>query len=222
MTTPVRILFTRYRALLLVRHGNTMTAARDFDRSLSEEGGRQCARAATTWLPKVERQYRFTTIVHSTARRCGQTLRSILKDRSISPIPEPTLYDDILQPKAKGLWQACGYAPLSDYFAQPGGEAFLMNYANTVLWRLSEVCHGEQEAGAPAQNSDQRDSALLVCGHSIYLNAIALQVAKELQLSESEKDLSLQTRLAETDGFLVVGHPKARMVLLEDDSWDVT
>ena len=47
--------------------------------------------------------------------------------------------------------------------SQPGGKAFLMNYANTVLWRLSEVCHGEQEADAQTQKNDQRDSALLVC-----------------------------------------------------------
>ena len=43
----------------------------------------------------------------------------------------------------------------------------------------------------------------MVVGHSMYLNAIAYRMAQHLALPDSDKQLSLATKLAETDGFLV-------------------
>ena len=40
MDKPTRLLLSRFNALVLVRHGNTSQAPRDFDRPLSDKGRR--------------------------------------------------------------------------------------------------------------------------------------------------------------------------------------
>ncbi len=225
---PTRLLLSRFNALVLVRHGNTSQAPRDFDRPLSDKGRAQCVRVRTTgWLPNVARDYRIQLVIHSSARRCGETINEILKGQpsnaegqplSLSTPPPPKLvsesaiYDDILQPQAKGLYASCGHAPISDYFQQPGGREFLLSYADKVLSRLVHLSRSDSSTHSSPSLSDPDDcrgSAMVVVGHSIYLNALAYRLAEEAELPDKDMDLALHSCLDETDGFLLTQDPAA-------------
>jgi len=191
----------RRTSLAFVRHGNTHSAkecgGRDFDRILSPLGLAQCAAARRTWLPVLRQAAGELSryAVASSATRCCQTLGEILGEGT-PVLRDPVLYDDILQPEAEGLWAACGYAPIADYFQQPGGEAFLRAYAERVVERLAQVV---------AENEDDTREVLVVCGHSMYANAVVYFSALELGMDPS---VPLHNKLAETDGFLLLQLPE--------------
>ena len=80
---------------------------------------------------------------------------------------------------------------VADVVFIPGVE-FLGDYARRFLVRLDAMTsNGEIPKLAPT---------LLICGHSIYTNAIVWEAA---ELLDVPSDLALETYLGETDGFLL-------------------
>ena len=184
----------RRTSLAFVRHGNTLPKEEcgglDFQRVLSPKGKEQCRRARATWLPVLEAKGVTPIAVTSAAPRCHETLDEILGE--VRPkISEEMLYDSMLQPQGSELFEKCGYAPLQTYLDE-GGVEFLGDYARRFLVRLDAMTsNGEIPKLAPT---------LLICGHSIYTNAIVWEAA---ELLDVPSDLALETYLGETDGFLL-------------------
>lgn len=167
-------------------------------RVLSPKGIEQCANARHTWLPIVQ-DHGPLHCISSSAIRCHQTLREIIGEEGTKDMLSlGILYDDMLQPQGEGLWEACGYAPIHDYFQQPGGYEFLKAYADRALDSLLEVA--EARVPEAPESPEINSGVMVVCGHSMYHNAIVYEACKELGI---DQDLPLYNKLAETDGFLL-------------------
>ena len=205
----------------------------DFDRVLSEAGVAQCeaARDDGGWVGPLRRKAfglgARPLVITSPAGRCVDTARRVLApklqwwERDDRGEPKsaggggggaPTagarlvacaeLYDDTLQPGNERLFARLGYAPLRAYLDEPGGRELLLDaYAPAALRRIEALA----DAHAPADGAQlaERGRVLVVCGHAVYTNAIALALARALAHAEAACDVPLDTNLQEVDGFLV-------------------
>lgn len=82
-------------------------------------------------------------------------------------------------------------------------QVFLEQYADGVVSQLLEISQRESSA---------MGSLLVVCGHSIYTNAIAYRIA---QGAGFHSELAFTNKLAETDGFYI---PKLEELPQDPDS----
>ena len=169
-------------------------------------------------------------VITSPAGRCVDTARRVLapklqwwerddsgEPKALSEAAEPAigprlvqcaeLYDDTLQPGNERLFAKLGYAPLRAYLAEPGGPELLLEaYAPTALRRIEELFDAHEQpvdGAAAASAAAERGRVLVVCGHAVYTNAIALALARALAHAEAACDVPLDTNLQEVDGFLV-------------------
>lgn len=197
-----RALLTRApsREIVLVRHGNTGSAAEvggeDFKRVLSAQGRVQCETAVEAWLVALRRQHGLRPdplVVCSSAGRCIDTARLVF-GAGARLLPCAALYDGTMQPGASALFAKLGYAPLRPYHEEEGGAALLEHYAEKAFAQMAPLLAGADPAPA---------GPWVICCHAVYTNQLCLALAEAMGLPDAAVAVPLDTNLQEVDGFLV-------------------
>ena len=237
--------------LLILRHGatkppNTKThgvVQSDAMRMLSKDGAAQC-KAAKKSLHEMavrgELEKRAGFALTSPAIRCLETARLVLGEENMY-IPATELvevhaiYNALLQPGAKSIFQKLSYAPLAAYLADgEEARAILEEYAISVVNEAGAIVaarvqaaemkeatqqaallsKGQQPAAAAAASGAPSRRTLCIFGHAVYSGAVAHLLASKRGLPSSSLDPILNYNMEEACGWWI-GRSELKVVTHE-------
>ena len=221
-------LFRRH-VVALVRHAARSPAGQHPSHgALSPDGIQQClqARSPAGWIARLAQGHGLGArplIVSSSAPRCVETSERLFapsreaRENPAHPLAPRVVARDAL--RCDAVEDALADARVRDQLLVPG----------TGARRLRDVYEGVYvpraiEAIALAAGDEPASSSgrvLVVCGDAIALNAIGLELAAALDLSDADRDVALDTELREADGFLVTPDGVAILSELSDESEDM-
>lgn len=180
----------------------------DSKRDISQVGLKQCDNAAFRFFSKLDN---VALILHSTAVRTKKTGQLVFAEqcrslRGNAPIlPVQRLYpgsgsrfrgefNDALI-KTEEAFQRLGNVPLARYYEDPDVHAAFKLYALHVLHEILELVEPKL-----LKDQDERfQFQLMVFGHGVYNQAIALYAAELLFHTQQQKDVILNATVEELE-----------------------
>lgn len=225
------LLGSNINKIAFIRHGNTSSAAVDFDRALTDLGRTQSRAARASFGIEELYPYYKKGAICSSAPRCVETAQLFLdlssqkvKDgakeeckRSSPPIKlYSELYDGTMQPEGSRLFRSIGYAPLRKYLMNQNeldaeaARCVLGGYAHVSLNVILDIVakDNQEEIISTKANASSTGETLLFFAHAIYLPSAALAFATSVgcgcrRTGNDGVDLILDTNTEEAEGYCV-------------------
>lgn len=181
-------------------------------RPLTDKGKKQAAVSREKWFDTDIVLSTNKVVVTSGARRASETLQVMCEKKAKSSIFSAfctssstvgmdcgmelvgSLHPAGIAPKCEELFDKNGYAPLAKFYAMDGGEAAFAEYADIVTKDLALLAD---------RIATTAGTTISCFGHAVFLNAVAMKVAKEWGADAATVQKLTDLDLGEAEGIVI-------------------